>query len=178
MSGPRVSIVVVVVIFIVIFNTIFCHFCCRCCRIHCLIQYDCCWKRFQQQIRILYQGLKQIICISMHIKERTYVPNSQKYFLTHIIVYIVYFCFQQIFIVITSKLFQMVNWFPMEMEMHSGLLNLQHSESKNFQNSATSLKSITFYQWTTEPNLPNTEASVRYYSVRFGEIQKYRTESF
>ena len=29
----------------------------------------------------------------------------------------------------------------------------------------------------TEPNLPNTEASVRYYSVRFGEIQKYRTES-
>ena len=30
----------------------------------------------------------------------------------------------------------------------------------------------------TEPNLPNTEASVRYYSVRFGEIQEYRTESF
>ena len=29
-----------------------------------------------------------------------------------------------------SKLFQMVNWFPMEMEMPIGLLNLQHSESK------------------------------------------------
>ena len=37
--------------------------------------------------------------------------------------------------------------------------------------------SVTKYQCTTEPNLPNTEASVRYYSVRFGRIQKYRTES-
>ena len=28
-------------------------------------------------------------------------------------------------------------------------------------------------QWWTEPNLPNTEAL-----VRFGEIQEYQTESF
>ena len=30
----------------------------------------------------------------------------------------------------------------------------------------------------TKPNLPNTEASVRYYLVRFGRIQIYQTESF
>ena len=31
-----------------------CHLYCCCCLIHCCIQYDCCWKRFQQQIWILY----------------------------------------------------------------------------------------------------------------------------
>ena len=28
----------------------------------------------------------------------------------------------------------------------------------------------------TEPNLPNTEASVRYYSVRFGSVRSRNTE--
>ena len=43
----------------------------------------------------------------------------------------------------------------------------------------TNLRNIKIYNAVddrTEPNLPNTEASVRYYSVRFGSVGLKNTE--
>ena len=37
------------------------------------------------------------------------------------------------------------------------------------------MSSVAVYD-RTEPNLPNTEASVRYYSVRFGSVGSRNTE--
>ena len=57
-------------------------------------------------------------------------------------------------------------------------LKLPHREISHnfFENDTFNLRVLSVVD-RTEPNLPNTEASVRYYSVWFGEIQKYRTES-